>query len=106
MKILTGHIEELVLTALLKEGPLKTSDLLEKAFRKNQYTKKVVYRVLRMLRFEEKVVIYKSVVSINNFWREQLQSLLSTSPLDTSVIGDARGLENGDRLSQIGRAHV
>lgn len=99
MHILTGHIEELVLTALLKEGPLKTSALLEKAFRKNQYTKQGVYRVLRKLKAEEKVVIYKSIVSINNFWREQLQSLLGAHDSGNSIVGDVRGLQSGDRLS-------
>ncbi len=99
MHILTGHIEELVLTALLKDGSLRTSELLEKAFRKRQYTKQGVYRVLRKLKAEEKVVIYKSTVSINNFWREQLQSLLDAHDSGNSIVGDVRELQSGDRLS-------
>ena len=99
MHILTGHIEELVLTALLKEGSLTTSELLERSFRRHHYTKQGVYRVLRKLKAEEKIVVYKSVVSINNFWRDQLQSLLAAKDPDTSIVGDVRGLKKGDRLS-------
>lgn len=98
MRLLTGNIEEAVLTSLLREGALPTKELVEKVSKKHACTKQGVYRVLRKLKSEEKVVMYKSIVSINNFWREQLQSLLTLNTR-VSIVGDLRGLKEGDRLS-------
>lgn len=99
MQILTGHIENIVLTALLEDGPLTTSELLDRAFRKNQYTKQGVYRVLRKLKREEKVVIYKSTVSVNALWRAHMQTLLSGHDVAAPLIGDVQNLKKSDRLS-------
>jgi len=99
MKLLSGHIEEVAIALLLREGPLSTRELLEKIYKKHPCTKQGVYRVLRKLRVEEKIVLYKSIVSINNFWREQLQLLITTNGTNLSVVGDLRGLKKGDRIS-------
>lgn len=99
MQLLSGKIEESVLSFLLTEGVLPTKELVEKVSRKHSCTKQGVYRVLRKLKSEEKIVIYKSTVSINNFWRERLQSLLSINNTETSIVGDLRKLKKGDRIS-------
>jgi|CXWL01.1.fsa_nt_gi hypothetical protein len=99
MELLTKNLEGLILDLLLVEGSLTTKDLIEKLSRKHPCTKQGVYRALRKLRSEEKIVTHQSLVSVNNFWREQMQSLLRLHDAGSSVIGDVRELRKGDKLS-------
>lgn len=99
MQLLNGHIEGLILNILLRDGSLSTKELLGKVFADRSCTRQGMYRALRKLKTEEKIVVYKSAVSINNFWREQLQSLLTANDPAVTIVGDVRGLKKDDRIS-------
>ena len=99
MQLLTGHLEELVLTHLLREGSQLTKQLVETILKKHRCTKQGVYRVVRKLKSEEKIIVYRSRVSVNSFWQEQVRSLFAPRDTDESIVGNLHRLKKGDRIS-------
>lgn len=98
MKLFAGNIEESILDFLLAEGSCTTGGLHEHAFRTHGCTKQGFYRALRKLRKDEKVIMYKSTVSIHNVWKERLRRALE-GRAGESLIGDPTKLNHGDTLS-------
>lgn len=98
MYLFDGRIDGLVLATLLREGPLSTHRLIERIDDvRHGATKQGVYRVLRMLVKQEKIVIYKSVVSINALWRDRLQRALAGGQTIVLFSGLDR-LDEGNRF--------
>lgn len=98
MQVFDGHIEGIVLTALLRQGALSTKELIERVGQaRSGTTKQGVYRVLRALVKQEKIIIYKSLVSINELWREQVSRTLG-GPVVGVRFANLEHLSEGERL--------
>lgn len=95
MKIFNGHLEEVILMTLFKNGPVLTTDIVKAS----GATKQGVYRVLRKLKSEEKITVFKSVVSLNELWIFKLSSLLSTQTQGSSLVGDLSRLKEKEKMS-------
>jgi len=93
MRLLNGNLEEMILIALLNKSPLPTLDLIKKINSGNiKFTKQGIYRVLRKLKKEEKVVMYRSIVSVNDLWLAKWNDVLEKSGHDVSLVGDLTNL--------------
>lgn len=94
-------VEELIVEGL-KKGPSKTVDLI-KQIRKERSatTKQGVYRVLRILKTKEVVVIHKKQVSLNIRWLKKIQEfseLASYYYQKNFGLGYFARLKNGERI--------
>ena len=99
MQLFNGNIEEIVLSSLFHEGSLSVaalSTLIKK--KRGVFTKQGLYRVLRKLKTEEKVVIYKGVISLNQLWVFTLRSLTQKASGGNSVIGNIAEMKEGERI--------
>ncbi|HEC30479.1 MAG TPA: hypothetical protein ENI66_00500 [Candidatus Yonathbacteria bacterium] len=97
MKIFNGNIEEVILTTLFKEGSISTTRLVKS--RNIRATKQGVYRTLRKLKLEEKVIIHNSAVSLNDLWVFKLMSILPEREQNISLVGNLRGLRDKEKIS-------
>lgn len=99
MKLFNGNLEETVLTLLAGTSFLSTTALIQRVRHiRGIVTKQGVYRVLRKLRAEEKVIIYRSRVSLNVLWIETLKHFTERQS-HFSILGDLRSLQDGEQLS-------
>ena len=111
MKLFDGGIEEMVLELLLGARKVSVEELIKRVGqRRGGATKQGVYRVLRKLKRDGKIVIYKSSVSINTLWIEKLRSMtrdlsgssmfndLSSLKEEEKVVIEGRGLAETDAL--------
>ena len=100
MRLLNGNLEEMILIALLNKSPLPTLDLIKKINSGNiKFTKQGIYRVLRKLKKEEKVVMYRSIVSVNDLWLAKWNDVLEKSGHDVSLVGDLTNLTEMEKIS-------
>lgn len=95
-------IEEYILF-LLKEGPLKITEVIEKIKRlRPKTTKQGVYYIIRLLKKAEVLVTHKKMVSLNTVWLKKLAafvSLAENSYLESDNYGGGiRQLKNGDKI--------
>jgi hypothetical protein len=99
MLLLNGHIEETILTYILKHGPTRTTALFSEIQAQHPCTRQGFYRALRKLRSDERIAVYRSVVSINELWLRRLRAFVVQGDNDTSAIGDIRKLGAGESLT-------
>jgi DNA-binding PadR family transcriptional regulator len=100
MKLLNGNLEEIILVTLLHRSPLPTPDLIKETnLGKSKFTKQGIYRVLRKLKKEEKVIIYRSVISINDLWLVKWSDALEKSGHGISLVGDLADLTEKEKIS-------
>ena len=100
MKLLNGKIEEAILTSLLQKKNVSTTDLVESMKTgKTKATKQGIYRVLRKLKNEEMIIIYKSIVSINDLWLFKLRALVEDKGGPSSLIGNLEDLKEKEKIS-------
>lgn len=98
MKLFDGGIEEIVLELLLGERKLSIEELIKRVDqRRRGATKQGVYRVLRKLKRDGKIVVYKSAVSINILWLEKLRSMTS-GLAEASMFGDLSSLKKEEKV--------
>lgn len=97
MQLFSDSIEDTILTLLLQGGAARTTDLLERVARQRHCTRQGFYRSLRKLRNSEKVVIYRSLVSVNEAWARRARRLLAGSNM--GIVGDFSQLGIGDELT-------
>jgi DNA-binding PadR family transcriptional regulator len=98
MKLFDGGIEEIILQAALIKPGISTEDLIKRvAQKRGGVTKQGVYRVLRKLKKEGKVVVYRSSASINALWLERLRSAIS-GQTGRSLFGDLGVMKEGERI--------
>lgn len=98
MKLQGTHIDETIVHLLLRHSPLTTGELIQKIrLQRGSVTKQGVYRSLRKLRAEEKVVMYRASVSINELWATHMRTLFGKRNRP-SLIGDLLHLEEGERI--------
>ncbi len=99
MQLLNGNIEEMILKHLSSGEQLSTDEVIL-GIRKvrGKVTNQGVYRVLRKLVREDKIVLYKSHVKINRLWVEALKYFAAGAHTN-SIIGDILGLQEGEQLS-------
>ena len=100
MQIFNGKIEEMVLRILFEKDVLSIADLIMtiKKQRKNT-TKQGVYRVLRKLSGEEKIIIHQSSVSLNRLWLTQIGFLLDKRSTPHSIVDNVGNLQEGEKIS-------
>lgn len=99
MKILSGNLEEAILTLLFKKGPMTAVEIgMELKRKKKKATKQGVYRILRKLRNEEKTTTYKSLISLNDLWVFKLRTLIEEHAGPASLVGDVNTLRDGERI--------
>ncbi len=99
MQLLNNYIEDTILASLLKKGSQSTTQLLAVISAKHDCTRQGFYRALRKLRDEERVVVYRSTVTVNQMWLRQIKRLVGGSDQNVSIIGDFSALQQGDQLS-------
>ena len=106
MKLFDGGIEEIVLELLLDVRKVSIEELIKRVDqRRGGATKQGVYRVLRKLKRDGKVVIYKSSVSINTLWIEKLRSTtMGISRM--SIFGDLSSLKKEEKVAIEGKGLV
>lgn len=98
MKLFDGGIEEIVLELLLEVRKVSIEELIKRVNqRRGGATKQGVYRVLRKLKRDGKVVVYKSSVSINTLWIEKLRST-TMGISGTSIFGDLSSLKKQEKV--------
>ncbi len=98
MKLFDGGIEEIVLESLLSIRKISIEELIKRVSQKRGgVTKQGIYRVLRKLKRDGKIVIYKSSVSINALWMEKLRSITKVSS-ETSMFGDLSSLKKEEKV--------
>ncbi|MDR3557903.1 MAG: hypothetical protein P4L61_00030, partial [Candidatus Pacebacteria bacterium] len=101
MNLLNGNLEETILTALLHRSPLLITDLIKEinsGAGKPKFTKQGIYRALRKLHKEEKVVINESIASINDLWLVRWNDLLEESGHGISLVGDLGDLSEKEKI--------
>jgi hypothetical protein len=98
MHVLSNTIEDTILTQLLQKGPTSTLELIGYVAKKRSCTKQGFYRSLRKLRTEERIVVYQSMVSINELWLRQMRTLINESK-HTSILGDLSELKVGEKIT-------
>ncbi len=97
-KLFDGGIEEIVLESLLRIQKMPIEELIKRVGQKRGgVTKQGIYRVLRKLKRDGKIVIYKSSVSINALWMEKLRSMTRV-PSGTSMFGDLSSLKKEEKV--------
>ncbi len=90
----------MVLARLFQRESLTTDELIRLVrVERGAVTKQGVYRVLRKLSREEKIVMYRSVISINLLWLMQLDALISKKAAPKSIIGDLDKLKEREKIS-------
>lgn len=100
MNIFQGNFEEDIMLILFAEGAISAKSLVEKVrAKRGQISKQGVYRVLRKLKYEEKVVRYKSTISLNNLWLQKLKLLLEDTSDRSSLLGNLGHLNQGEKIS-------
>jgi DNA-binding PadR family transcriptional regulator len=103
MKLFDGGIEEIVLESLLGAREISTEELIGRVGRRREgATKQGVYRVLRKLKRDGKIVVYKSLVSINTLWIEKLR-LMTSGLSGSSIFGDLSSLKKEEKVVIEGR---
>ncbi|HEY5221201.1 MAG TPA: hypothetical protein VIJ29_03625 [Candidatus Paceibacterota bacterium] len=103
MKLFDGGIEEIVLELFLGDRKISIEELIRRVDqRRRGVTKQGVYRVLRKLKRDGKIVIYKSSVSMNTLWIEKLRSM--TKGLSgASMFGDLSSLKKEEKVTIEGK---
>jgi hypothetical protein len=103
MKLFDGGIEEIVLELLLGVRKLSIEELIKRVDRRRGgASKQGVYRVLRKLKRDGKIVIYKSSVFINTLWIEKLR-LMTRGLSGTSIFDDLSSLKKEEKVVIGGR---
>lgn len=97
--LLSGHLEGTILDTLLQKGSMSTTKIQDELFPTHQFTRQGFYRALRKLRSDERVVVYKSHVSVNEMWLRRVKHLINRVPGQSFIIGDFSKLGNGEQLS-------
>ncbi|MEJ0053797.1 MAG: hypothetical protein WDN10_03700 [bacterium] len=97
MQLLGSRLEDSVLTFVLQKGAVTTTELLKGLRRKHACTKQGFYRALRKLRAQEKVIVYRSAVSVSEHWLKQLRQLVEYK--NSSILGDFSQLERGEEIT-------
>ena len=98
MKLFDGGIEEIVLELLISNRKLSIEELIKRVDqRRGGATKQGVYRVLRKLKRDGKIVIYKSSVSINTLWIEKLRAM-TMGISGASIFGDLNSLKKEEKV--------
>lgn len=100
MKLLNGNLEERVLVLLIAKSPLPVADLI-KAINSGRarYTKQGIYRVLRKLKREEKIVIHRSIIAVDDLWIARLRDVLEKGSGGNSLVGSLSGLGRHERVA-------
>lgn len=111
MRLFDGGIEEIVLELLLGTRHASIGELIKRVGqRRGGVTKQGVYRVLRKLKRDGKIIIYRRSVSINTLWLEKLRSTiknlssvsmfddLSSLKREEKIVIESRGLTETDAL--------
>ena len=99
MQLLSNRLEDLILTLLLLRGSLDTSELLTEIQKEHSCTKQGFYKALRKLKEQERIIVYRSAVSINEQWLRQLRQLIESDKTSNSIVGDFSKLEKGETLT-------
>ncbi|MBU6500369.1 MAG: hypothetical protein KGJ89_00880 [Patescibacteria group bacterium] len=103
MKLFDGGVEEVVLELLLGTRKMSIEELIWRVGkRRGGVTKQGVYRVLRKLKRDGKIVIYKSLVSINTLWIEKLRSM-TRGLSDSSMFNNLSSLKKAEKVVIEGR---
>jgi DNA-binding Lrp family transcriptional regulator len=106
MNIFNGGIEEAILQILLSSSKISIEDLIKRVGQKRGgVTKQGVYRVLRKLKSEGKIVVYKSSVSINLLWTERLH-LLTDRRAKSSMFGNLGYMREKEKIIIEGKTLV
>lgn len=100
-----NSIESLILRAL-KNGPVRTTDLIVLTKKqRNGTTKQGVYRVLRGLVKREVVVISKRYVNLNALWLNEMYDFFTVAEQSYSALNllpdKVFGLTDGDRIQYV-----
>lgn len=99
--LLSTHksIEDIIIE-LVKNGPVRTTDLISRI--KPKTTKQGVYRVLRLLTKEEIIVIHKKMISLNIRWLNKINNFSTLAQYyyvkDKSVIGNFLNLQEEEKI--------
>ena len=97
-------IEDIIISILIK-GKRKSTPLLEEVrlLRRNT-TKQGFYAILRKLRRNEVVLVYKGIVSLNVVWIKKIKNIFELADkkyLSDQESFDALKLENGESMNYI-----
>lgn len=99
MQVFNGNLEEDILRILFRGFPVRTTELLRVLSRRpKKVTKQGIYRVLRKLKQEEKILIFKHTVAFNNLWLFELRRVVGSMFAD-SIVGDIEHLRPGKNFS-------
>lgn len=95
-------IREIILSAI-QLGPFETKTLIGKiAGIRPGTTKQGVYKILRALKSEEVIVIYKKSVSLNATWVTNMSNFFSVAERsylrNKAVTGNFLDLQNGEKI--------
>src|SRR5271170_3664682 len=98
MNVFNGGIQEIILTILLLSPRISTDDLIKRVSQKRGgVTKQGVYRVLRKLKSEGKIVIHRSSVSISQLWIERLRPF-AEKKRGASIFGDLSSMRENEKI--------
>ena len=99
MILFQGNLEERILSVLMRVPQMTTIELIRFLQEKDEpVTKQGIYRVLRKLRAEEKITLYKTQVALSRVWIEALRQFIMKKA-STSLAGDMTQLREGETLS-------
>lgn len=96
-------IEELLID-LLQNGPLSTKTLITSIAKiRTNTTKQAVYAALRRMRKDEKVVLYRGIVSLSDIWIERMLQFFTIAQHKTRASGEGDysflNLRDGEKIS-------
>lgn len=95
-------IEDIIIESI-KNGPIRTTDLINRIKKiKQKTTKQGVYRVLRLLAKEEIIVIHKKMISLNIRWLNKINNFSTLAQYyyvkDKSVVGNFLNLQEEEKI--------
>lgn len=98
MKLFQGNLEEDILRILIKSEITTHQLIVAVALLRGTVTKQGIYRCLRKLIKEKKIIEHKSVLQINIFWINQLENFISNRKISDLVVRTTQ-LKLGEKIS-------